>query len=116
MTDNSEAERVCFLLRIDPNQIPEYLHAHQNVPPPLLLALQNAGYRNYSVFVDASGLLVGYFETDDTEKSLATMKANPINDSWGKTIEPMFMAVDDSRPVGTILPLRLAFNLDSAVQ
>jgi|LauGreSuBDMM15SN_2_FD.fasta_scaffold16515_2 L-rhamnose mutarotase len=116
MTDNSEAERVCFLLRIDPNQIPEYLHAHQNVPPPLLLALQNAGYRNYSVFVDASGLLVGYFETDDAEKALATMKANPINDSWGKTIEPMFMAVDDSRPVGTVLPLRLAFNLESAVQ
>jgi L-rhamnose mutarotase len=116
MTDNSEAQRVCFLLRIDPNQIPEYLHAHQNVPPPLLLALQNAGYRNYSVFVDASGLLVGYFETDDAEKSLATMKANPINDSWGKTIEPMFMAVDDSRPVGTILPLMLAFNLDRAFQ
>jgi L-rhamnose mutarotase len=116
MTDNSEPQKVCFLLRIDPTQIPEYLHAHKNVPPSLLLALQNAGYRNYSVFVDTSGLLVGYFETDDAEKSLAIMKANQINKSWGKTIEPMFLAVDDSRPVGTILPLRLAFNLESAVQ
>lgn len=116
MSNLAKPQKVCFLLRIDPSYIPEYLDAHQNVPEELLSALVEAGYRNYSVFVDRSGLLVGYFETDDAEKSLAAMKANQINNSWGKTIEPMFLAVDDSRPVGTILPLTLGFNLERAIQ
>ena len=106
------AQKVCFLLRIDPERIPEYVEVHRRVWPELLEALRDSGYRNYSMFVDPSGLLVGYLETDDFEATLAAITAETVNREWSDLIGHMFKPVDEARPVGAVVPLRLAFDLD----
>ena len=103
----------CFLLRIDPARIPEYRDRHREVWPEMLDALQASGYRNYAVFLDESGLLVGYFEADDPAAAMAAMAATEVNARWSALLDELFLPVDDRRPVGTVTPLSLAFDLDA---
>ena len=108
-------QKICFLLRVDPARVTDYLESHEAVWPEMLEALRDSGYRNYSLFVDESGLIVGYLETDDFDATLAAMSATSVNAAWGRHIGDMFLAVDDARPVGSVVPLRQAFDLDSAL-
>ena len=40
-------ERVCFLLRVDPERLDEYKERHRNVWPEMRDALREAGWGNY---------------------------------------------------------------------
>jgi L-rhamnose mutarotase len=75
-------ERVCFLLRVRPDRLEEYRERHRAVWPQMLAALRDAGWSNYSLFLDDDGLLVGYFETEDYEAALAGMEGSDVNARW----------------------------------
>ncbi|HXZ70015.1 MAG TPA: L-rhamnose mutarotase, partial [Streptosporangiaceae bacterium] len=66
-------ERVCFLARVRPDRLEEYRAAHRRVWPEMTAALTSAGWANYTIFLAADGLLVGYLETDDYEAALQRM-------------------------------------------
>jgi len=75
-------ERVCFLLRVRPDRLAEYTARHRAVWPDMLSALRDAGWRNYSLFLGADGLLVGYLETDDFAAAQRAMEATEVNARW----------------------------------
>ena len=66
-------ERVCFLLKVRPERLAEYKERHKAVWPEMLAALRETGWRNYSLFLRADGLLVGYLETPDFAAALRGM-------------------------------------------
>lgn len=105
-------QRVCFLLRIDPVFTDEYVREHDAIWPDMVAALEQAGYRNYSMFLDDSGLLVGYFETDDVEASWRAMSEDPVGRRWSAHMDRMFLPVDADRPVGRLAALRHVFHLE----
>lgn len=107
-------EKVCFLLRIKPQAVDDYVDRHINVWPELLEALHNSGYRNYSIFVEDDGLLVGYMETEDFEASLASLHEQEISHRWSEFMDELFIPVDKSHPVGSLRILRKGFDLDEA--
>ena len=77
------AQRVCFVLRLKPDRVEEYVAAHQHVWPEMLEALSEAGWRNYSLFVrPEDGLVVGYLETDDFDAAQSAMAATEVNARW----------------------------------
>jgi L-rhamnose mutarotase len=75
-------ERVCFLLRVKADRLDEYRARHRAVWPEMLDALRATGWTNYSLFLRADGLLVGYFETEDFERAKAGMEARDVNTRW----------------------------------
>jgi L-rhamnose mutarotase len=75
-------ERACFLLRVRPEKLEEYKARHREVWPEMLDALRETGWTNYSLFLRGDGLLVGYFETDSYERSLAAMEQREVNARW----------------------------------
>ena len=75
-------ERVCFLLRVDPERLDEYKARHRDVWPEMREALREAGWGNYSLFLGEDGLLVGYVETEDFEAAQRAMAATDVNDRW----------------------------------
>ncbi len=85
-------ERVCFVLRVRPDRLEEYRERHRAVWPEMLDALRQAGWANYSLFLRADGLLVGYFETDDYERAQAVMDATDVNARWQAEMAPFFEA------------------------
>ncbi len=47
--------------------------------------------RNYSLFLRADGLLVGYLETDNFQEALRLMAATDVNERWQLEMKPFFV-------------------------
>ena len=83
-------QRICFLLRIKPEQREEYLARHEAVWPEMLDALRRTGWRNYSLFISEDGLVVGYLETDDFDAAVRAMAETEVNARWQAEMTPFF--------------------------
>lgn len=103
-------ERVCFLLKVRPEMLPEYKRRHRAVWPDMLQALTSAGWRNYSLFLRDDGLLIGYLETADFAESLRQMAATGVNDCWQREMKPFFLN-DSGRPDEVLERLEEVFHL-----
>jgi L-rhamnose mutarotase len=105
-------ERVCFLLKVRPDRLDEYKRRHQAVWPEMLQALRETGWRNYSLFLRADGLLVGYLETPDFQAALRGMAGLEINQRWQRDMAPFFEALDGRPPDQGMLALDEVFHLE----
>lgn len=87
-------QRVCFQLQVKPDRLTEYRERHVEVWPDMLRALDDAGWRNYSLFLRDDGLLIGYFETASMEEALAAMAATDVNARWQAEMGEFFEDLD----------------------
>jgi L-rhamnose mutarotase len=105
-------ERVCFLLRVKPERLDEYRARHRAVWEPMLAALRETGWRNYSLFLRADGLLVGYLECDDFAASQRAMAETDVNARWQAEMAPFFELPAGDRPDTAGERLEEIFHLD----
>jgi L-rhamnose mutarotase len=105
-------ERVCFLARVRPGRLEEYRARHEAVWPEMRDALRDAGWRNYSLFLTADGLLVGYLETGDFAKAQQRMAETAVNERWQAEMAPYFEDLDGGRPDEGFRRISEIFHLD----
>jgi L-rhamnose mutarotase len=104
--------RASFLLRVRPERLPEYLQAHEAVWPDMLEALSRTGWRNYSLFLyEEEGLVVGYFESDDPDATMAAMASEEVNTRWQAAMAPYFAPTIGAAAPGESVLLREYFHL-----
>ena len=90
-TAQRSQQRCCFLLRVRPERLAEYIAVHQHVWQDMRDALSNAGWRRYSLFLrPEDGLVVGYFESDDTAAAMRAMEDEDVNTRWQKEMAQYF--------------------------
>ena len=88
-------ERVCFQLqRRNPELHRRYRARHAAVWPDMLRALKATGWNNYSLFLRDDGLLIGYFETDDSTKPRPRWRATDVNARWQAEMADFFVDLD----------------------
>jgi L-rhamnose mutarotase len=104
-------KRICFLLQVKKDRLPEYREKHQTVWPEMLQALRETGWHNYSLFLRDDGLLVGYLETNDFEAALKGMASREINDKW-QTMMAGFFDLSGEHADRAMAPLEEVFHLD----
>lgn len=104
--------RVCFRSSIKPELIDEYRRRHAAVWPEMLRALKDAGWNNYSLFLGADGLLVGYVECDDVDAARARMALTDVNSRWQAEMATLFRNSGQAPDEGFQV-LEEVFNLDS---
>ncbi len=102
--------RYCFLGQVDPTRLDQYRAAHAAVWPELLVALRDAGWHNYSLFLRPDGLLVGYVESDDLDVAQAKVAATEVNARWQAEMSRLFAS--DGAPDESWEFLQLVFNLE----
>ena len=90
--------RYCFQLQVRPERMEEYVERHRAVWPEMLAALEQTGWRNYSLFLRADGLLIGYVEADDLAAAQAAMAATEVNARWQAEMAPFFTGIDGRAP------------------
>jgi L-rhamnose mutarotase len=94
-------QRSAFVLRVRPERIEEYVHAHRHVWPEMLDALRSAGIRNYTIFRHGNQMF-GYFESDD-------LAEQEVSGRWQDAMAGLLeQRVADSGPP----PLEEVFRLD----
>jgi L-rhamnose mutarotase len=104
-------DRVCFLLRVRPDRLDEYRERHRSVWPEMLDALRSTGWRNYSLFLDDDGLLVGYLETDDFDAAVAGMERTDVNARWQAEMAEFFELPSGERRDTGLRRLEEVFHL-----
>ncbi|TIC85029.1 L-rhamnose mutarotase [Nocardioides sp. GY 10113] len=105
--------RYCFSLQVRPDRMAEYVERHEAVWPEMLAALDETGWRNYSLFLrEDDGLLIGYVEADDLAAAQAAMDATEVNARWQAQMTEFFTGIDGRAPDQNFVLLREVFNLD----
>ena len=104
--------RTCFLLRVRSEKVEEYKVRHAQVWPEMLDALRESGWRNYSLFLGADGLLVGYLEAEDFDRCTAAMKKHPVNARWQAEMSQFFEALAEGAADDSMVPLTEVFHLE----
>lgn len=82
--------RYCLLGHVDPARLEEYRRRHAAVWPELLVALRDAGWRHYSLFLRPDGLLIGYAEADDLAAAQQAVAATGVNARWQAEMSRLF--------------------------
>ena len=72
-------QRICFVLQVKPGRLAEYKERHRAVWQDMKAALRETGWGNYSLFLRDDGLLVGYLEAEDFERTRAEMAKREVN-------------------------------------
>jgi L-rhamnose mutarotase len=98
-------------LRVRPDRLDEYRERHRDVWPEMLRALRETGWRNYSLFLRADGLLVGYLECDDFEAARAAMEETEVNARWQADMAEFFELPGGERPDTGLERLEEVFHL-----
>lgn len=95
-----------WVLEVRPGYEEEYKKRHDEIWPEMVEALGEAGIRNYTIF--RYGLtLLGFFETDDIEKTQKYLANSKTNRRWGEWMAPIMKAeVDPSTDFPYLLPLQ----------
>ena len=104
--------RVCFQLQVKPDRIEEYQARHRAVWPEMLRALADTGWHNYSLFLRADGLLIGYLETPSLADALVGMAATEVNARWQAEMGKFFEGLEGRRPDEGLVTLPEIFHLD----
>lgn len=105
-------DRVCFLLRVKPERLEEYRERHRAVWEPMLAALRDSGWRNYSLFLRPDGLLVGYLECEDFSAAQHAMQRYDVNVRWQAEMAPFFELPTGEQPDTGGERLEEIFHLD----
>jgi L-rhamnose mutarotase len=108
----SSMQRVCFQLQVKRDRMAEYRRRHAAVWPEMLAALSASGWRNYSLFLSETGMLIGYLETDDFEAARRAMEATDVNARWQAEMGKFFEDLEDRRPDEGLRVLDEVFHLD----
>lgn len=95
-------QRVCFTLQVRPARLAEYRQRHAAVWPEMLQELERTGWHNYSLFLGADGLLIGYFETFSLESALAGMADTAVNTRWQAEMAEFFDGLDGTPDTGFV--------------
>jgi L-rhamnose mutarotase len=104
-------QRICFVLQVRPERIDEYKERHRSVWPEMKKALQETGWHNYSLFLRADGLLIGYLETENVERACAGMATREINVRWQKEMADFFVQPKNLLPDQAMSPLEEVFHV-----
>jgi L-rhamnose mutarotase len=101
-------QRSAFVLRVHPERIEEYVHAHRHVWPEMLDALRDAGIRNYTIFRHGNQMF-GYYEADDLEAAARYLADQGVSARWQDAMaELLEQRVPESGPPA----LEEVFRLD----
>lgn len=105
-------KRIGFYGKIKPHMLEEYKKRHREVWPEMLEALRETGWQNYSLFLREDGLLFGYVEVEDFDKSLSEMAKREVNARWQAEMAPFFEIPEGRRPDESIILMEEVFHLD----
>lgn len=101
-------ERSAFVLRVRPDKIEEYIHAHREVWPEMLEALRGAGIHNYTIFRDGNQMF-GYFEADDLAAAERHLAQQEVYARWQDSMAELLV---ERVPDGGPPALEEIFRLD----
>lgn len=106
-------KRVGFMLKVNPEKIPEYKRVHAAVWPEMIEALRRKGWHRYSIFMNKDGVLFGYFETPQSfQAALEGMSKEEVNKKWQAYVASCFEGLSGAGADESMVELEEVFHMD----
>jgi L-rhamnose mutarotase len=86
-------------------------HRHYGKFERKTASLPHSAFDNYSLFLRADGLLVGYVETDDFDLARDGMAQREVNERWQREMADFFTQSEGVSPDRAMHPLEEVFHL-----
>ncbi|MDA2962141.1 MAG: L-rhamnose mutarotase [Actinomycetota bacterium] len=103
-------ERMCFTFEIFEGKEAEYKKRHDEIWPELVMAIKEAGFRNYSLFRRGTNI-VGYFEVEpNAATAFAKLGKHESNARWAKWFEDVIVNLTDNK--GNLMEMVEVWHLD----
>jgi L-rhamnose mutarotase len=103
-------ERTCFTFEIYPGMEAEYKKRHDEIWPELVAAIQESGFRNYSLF-RRDQQIVAYVECHpDVASAFAKLAGYESTARWGEWFEDVIVSLTDAN--GELMTLEEVWHLD----
>ncbi len=89
-------ERVCFTFDLHPGTEDEYRRRHEEIPPELVRAILESGFRNHTLF--RRGLqVIAYAECHpDADTAFAALAARPESARWSESLADVIVTLTDA--------------------
>jgi L-rhamnose mutarotase len=102
-------KRIGFTMKLKEGCTDEYKRRHDQIWPPLSALLTGMGIREYSIFLDESGLtLFGYLQIEDPAR-LDKLREEPLMWKWWNYMADIMDTNADASPTSS--PLQEVFYL-----
>ncbi len=85
-------KRMCRIIQIKPEIIPEYKRIHAAVWPEILHAIAHSNVKNYTIFLrQPENLLISYWEYHGTNyaRDMENIRKAPRMQEWWSITDPM---------------------------
>jgi L-rhamnose mutarotase len=103
-------ERFCFSFEIYAGKEAEYKKRHDEIWPELVEAIQDAGFKNYSLF-RREQTIVAYVECHpDVATAFEKLGANEANARWGTWFKDVIVSLTDE--AGQLISYDEVWHLD----
>lgn len=103
-------ERICFTFEIYPGQEAEYKRRHDEIWPELVDAIEESGFRNYSLF-RRDQQIVAYVECHpDVATAFKALSAYEANERWSEGFQDVIVGLTDD--AGKLFTLDEVWHLD----
>jgi L-rhamnose mutarotase len=108
--EGRNVERLCFTFEVYPGKEAEYKQRHDEIWPELVEAIQDSGFRNYSLF-RRDQQIVAYVECHpDVATAFASLAGYESNARWGTFFEDVIVSLTDEH--GKLFTLDEVWHLD----
>ena len=84
-------KKMCHIIKIKPEIIPEYKRIHASVWPEILKGIAESNVKNYTIFLrEPENLLIAYWEYHGTDyaKDMEDIKKAPRMREWWSITDP----------------------------
>lgn len=107
MNINDQIKRVVWKARISPGSESEYVRRHDEIWPEMTAVLNEAGIRNYSIWLNGLELF-GYYECDDIERAARVQSESAVVARWNQYMKDI-LTMDFDPETGVTPPLKQVF-------
>ncbi len=103
-------EQHAFKMQLNDGMADEYKRRHDEIWPELVLLLQEAGIRDYSIFLDEeTNILFGVLRRR-RDHTMATLPEHPVMQKWWAYMADVMATNEKHEPV--VIDLRPVFHMD----
>jgi len=95
--------RVAFTMKLKPGHEAEYKRRHDEIWPELVKELEDAGVRDYSIFLDPESLVLFAFQKVKDHDTSANLPQTAIVQKWWKFMGDLMETHPDHSPVSKTL-------------
>ena len=104
-------EHVMFVQEVKPEKKDEYIKAHRDIWPELLVAIRDSGIEREMIWLHGNNIYI-YMMAEHFDKAMAILAEKQIFKDWIDKMEPLLAMMQDFASEGNVIRLDKVFDLE----